>query len=87
MNYKISNSNKILTSVFYSQATSLTSDETSGDQKEKSSFEKLIFAKDFSANLKNIEDTNEYHYGLESVLDDIIQVDAKQSSIEVIDCI
>jgi len=54
---------------------------------EKSSFEKLIFAKDFSANLKNIEDTNEYHYGLESVLDDIIQVDAKQSSIEVIDCI
>jgi len=56
-------------------------------RRRKIQVEKLFFAKDFKRSLKYIEDSNEYHYGLESVLDDIIQVDAKQSSIEVIDCI
>ena len=70
------------------QVPLISSGDTNGDEKKNnSSFEKLVFAKDFRTSLKNIEDSNEYHYGLESVLDDIIQVDAKQSSIEVIDCI
>ena len=72
----------------YPQVPLISSGDTNGDEKKNnSSFEKLFFAKDFWTSLKNIEDSNEYHYGLESVLDDIIQVDAKQSSIEVIDCI
>ena len=55
----------------------------------ESSFVSLthIFDQDFSAKLETVEEYSEYHYGLKSVLDDIIQLDANQSKIDTIDCI
>ena len=63
------------------------SDEISPDKKPKLEFENVIFAQDFSAKLETVEEYSEYHYGLKSVLDDIIQLDANQSKIDTIDCI
>ena len=47
----------------------------------------ILFTKDFSENLKHVEEFNEYHYGLHSVLDDIIQLEENASVIDTIDCI
>ena len=63
------------------------SDEINPGKKPKFDLENVIFAQDFSAKLETVEEYSEYHYGLKSVLDDIIQVDANQSRIDTIDCI
>ena len=47
----------------------------------------VFFTKDFSGNLKQVEEFNEYHYGLNSVLDDIIQLEENECVIDAIDCI
>ena len=41
---------------------------------------------DYGEKLKNYDDYCENHYGLISVLTDIIQVDANESNIDTIDC-
>ena len=46
----------------------------------------VLFDLDLDAQMRDYRDFCEHHYGLSSVLDDIIQLEANQSSIDTIDC-
>jgi hypothetical protein len=46
----------------------------------------IIFEINVEAKIKEYEDYCNHHYGLNSVLEDIIQLEANQSKIDVIDC-
>ena len=46
----------------------------------------IIHDIDYDGKIQNYQDYCEHHFGLISVLSDIIQVDANESSIDTIDC-
>ena len=46
----------------------------------------VLFDMDMDAKMRDYISFCDHHYGLSSVLDDIIQLEANQSTIDTIDC-
>ena len=66
----------------------LSKDKANSDlEQNKEALYTFLFKTDFEGLLKRNDEYCDYHYGLKSILDDIIQLDADESCLDTIDCI